>query len=425
MEKIKFSSFELIKRNKVFQNKYITIKDTNKNTFNVFGLIEDDCALIFENYKKFVRPFDLGKAPLIRVGFIENDIILFDIQHIIFDGLSVSLIHRDYKSNELKNKPEFNENEIGKLSKIIKQDTAKIINEYIEKNGINKVAFFIIIYGYIMSKYSGQSTIYTSILNTNRNNMTTKNLIGLLEDIKPLLIKYDNEINHTFLYNIKQNMKILNDVCINHDTSYYELSQSMKLLDMNNPREKINYKVIWRFLNISIFFNSSNEIDYLPTEEKVKIFETFNYNDFKYKFNTFYHNQFREIVSCHSKKYAVINGGAFLPIDPKYPKERIKYMINKVKAKLVLKYITYKENDEKGETYLIAYYIYIKNIEISEIVDYLRRKLPVKEDIVKKEYYKPLNEIEENLCIILSEIFKVDVKEIGRTDDFIELGGIS
>ncbi|OUM65781.1 hypothetical protein PIROE2DRAFT_59767 [Piromyces sp. E2] len=256
MEKLKFSLFELIKRNKVFQSKYITIKDTDKNTFNVFGLIEDDCTLKFENYtynncKKFVRPFDLGKAPLIRVGFIENDIILFDIHHIIFDGLSVSLVHRElnnyyynkipngnpiqfsdyaidfrntlkrknlndqiefykkmfnnnknynilnfpkkdtsYKSNELKNKPEFNENEIGKLSKIIKQDTAKIINKYIEKNGVNKVAFFISIYGYIMSKYSGQSTIYTSILDTNRNNVTTKNLIGLLEDIKPLLIKY-------------------------------------------------------------------------------------------------------------------------------------------------------------------------------------------------------------------------------------------
>ncbi|KAL6592514.1 acetyl-CoA synthetase-like protein [Neocallimastix californiae] len=40
-------------------------------------------------------------------------------------------------------------------------------------------------------------------------------------------------------------------------------------------------------------------------------------------------------------------GGTFLPVDLEYPEERIKYMIEEVGAKVVLKYITNGENNKK------------------------------------------------------------------------------
>ncbi|HYE55002.1 MAG TPA: amino acid adenylation domain-containing protein [Chitinophagaceae bacterium] len=50
--------------------------------------------------KAFVRPFDLGKAPLLRAGLIriaENDhILMIDMHHIITDGVSQGILFKDF-----------------------------------------------------------------------------------------------------------------------------------------------------------------------------------------------------------------------------------------------------------------------------------------------------------------------------------------
>lgn len=51
-------------------------------------------------FNAFVRPFDLSRAPLLRVGFIRlNDkkhILMYDMHHIIADGLSVSILMKEF-----------------------------------------------------------------------------------------------------------------------------------------------------------------------------------------------------------------------------------------------------------------------------------------------------------------------------------------
>lgn len=46
--------------------------------------------------KEFVRPFDLGKAPLVRIKVVKarngNDLLFFDMHHIISDGMSINII---------------------------------------------------------------------------------------------------------------------------------------------------------------------------------------------------------------------------------------------------------------------------------------------------------------------------------------------
>jgi len=48
----------------------------------------------------FIRPFDLSKAPLLRVGLInreqERHILLFDMHHIISDGVSMEILRREF-----------------------------------------------------------------------------------------------------------------------------------------------------------------------------------------------------------------------------------------------------------------------------------------------------------------------------------------
>lgn len=57
--------------------------------------MEDTSISLDEIMKNFVKPFDLSKAPLLHVGFVKNKdkyLLLFDIHHIICDGMSLSLL---------------------------------------------------------------------------------------------------------------------------------------------------------------------------------------------------------------------------------------------------------------------------------------------------------------------------------------------
>ncbi|WP_432401628.1 non-ribosomal peptide synthase/polyketide synthase [Wukongibacter sp. M2B1] len=49
--------------------------------------------------KKFVKPFDLSKAPLLRITLVKLDnqhLLLFDMHHIISDGVSMSILLREF-----------------------------------------------------------------------------------------------------------------------------------------------------------------------------------------------------------------------------------------------------------------------------------------------------------------------------------------
>ena len=60
--------------------------------------------------REFIRPFDLGKAPLLRAGLIktgkESSLLMFDMHHIISDGVSMEILIREfsalYEGKELK-----------------------------------------------------------------------------------------------------------------------------------------------------------------------------------------------------------------------------------------------------------------------------------------------------------------------------------
>ncbi|OUM56381.1 hypothetical protein PIROE2DRAFT_19030, partial [Piromyces sp. E2] len=89
IEKIKEAFEALFLENDILRTKYYG-KEVNGRT-EIYGIVDDECQLKFENYtyknaNSFVRPFDLSSAPLIRVGFIGSDVLMFDMHHIITDG---------------------------------------------------------------------------------------------------------------------------------------------------------------------------------------------------------------------------------------------------------------------------------------------------------------------------------------------------
>ncbi|ORX75150.1 acetyl-CoA synthetase-like protein [Anaeromyces robustus] len=516
IEKIKEGFNQIFQNQEIFRTKYYSKEVNGKE--EIYGFIDDECNLEFEEYtydnaSTFIRPFDLSKAPLIRIGFIGNDYLLIDTHHIISDGAGSLIImnelnkyynegniseleiqYSDYaidmkekqdngiydkqiefyrkifnaeyeiakipvkeKDNKLENDNNFNMNNL--CSKIIDKSTSDMINKFIKKNGISKTSFFLTIYGFVLSKYSGQDIIYTSVINANRSNHYVENMVGMFVSTLPILLKYNKE-NESFIDTIKENMNTLIEIFNNQNISSAELNKILKLkkinnlfvfqpkisnnenksneneifdneeyedvLSMNNENnnninkskfdiefsiiEKENeYLILIQYdnslydneiignltdsyvevvKNINKFENQNIDIEYLPLNEKQMIINKFNSDINVEGCDKFYHEEFSKISrQCPDKCAIVYNdliinykelnemsnslghyirengierndiipiisdcspyyiismvsiskaGGAFLPIDPKLPIERIQFILEEIKPKMIL-----------------------------------------------------------------------------------------
>ncbi|ORX63769.1 acetyl-CoA synthetase-like protein [Anaeromyces robustus] len=548
IERIKMGFKQLFQKQETFRTKYLEKEYNGK--IEICGVIDDECELEFENYtynnyNSFVRPFNLTEAPLIRIGFIDDEVLLIDSHHIIFDGVTMLMIknelnkyyndnemqeleiqisdyaidlyekknngHYDYQMEyykkmfeceyELLNIPKKEKtinkslntatNEIGNLGildKRLDKFTSSSINEYIKKNEISKTAFFLSIYGYVLSKYSGQDVIYSSLLSANRSNHYIENMAGMFLSLQPILLKY-NKDEDTLLDIIKKNMEIIADIYNNRDFSFYELFKSLNLENVNNtfifqPRilmqhtpgdsifdstddksmfsetenpnhfvqNKISrYDIVFSVMdkndyyfisieyntdlydsriindilnsytevikNISNFNSKTTDIEYIPKNEKSKIISKFNKIIGDKEHNEFYHEVFSLIANqnpdkcaityndikisysdldkmtnslayylrksgvtrndvipiiCDRSPFYIIGtlgiskaGGAYLPVDKKLPIDRIQYILEEVKPKIILhcnaKEIIDKLIDGKSNMYDLAYHDYSMN----------------------------------------------------------------
>ncbi|OUM58757.1 hypothetical protein PIROE2DRAFT_15885, partial [Piromyces sp. E2] len=529
IEKLKEGLLHLFREQEILRSKYY--EKENNGKFEIYGYIDDECMLEFEEYdsiesaKSFVRPFDLSKAPLIRVGFINNEILLIDLHHIISDGTTNLIIlneinkyyndgsiekldiqFKDYaidikekkdngyydeeiefyqnmfdcgydllkipKKNQIMDNDEnSNVYEKNNLTREIDENVCKKINEYIKLNGISKTAFFLSIYGFILSKYSGQDKIYTSVISSNRNNHYVENMIGMFVGTQPLLLNYEND-DYSLVETIKSNMNTLIDIYDHQNLSFSELIAELNLKrinnafvyqpksvvqgdmnkftiinnnDINHSMNIINFEknndnsntskfelsfyvvedkdyysisieynsyiydsfminnILDSYIevigNLDQFHNKIYDIEYIPSSEKTKILSEFNKNSSPYEDVKFYHEEFSEVAKIYSDRCAVIfngqeftykmidemsnslahflrengiqrndvvplicdrsiyyivgfigilkSGGAYLTVDPEFPRERIEYMMNEVNAKVYLKYIEEAEKNKK------------------------------------------------------------------------------
>eukprot|EP00833_Pecoramyces_ruminatium_P001162 jgi/Orpsp1_1/1175194/evm.model.c7180000052964.1 len=263
------------------------------------------------------------------------------------------------------------------ISRIINKKLSNKIDEYVKCNNISKTSFFLSIYGYVLSKYSGQNNIYSSIISANRNSHYTENMIGMFVSTQPILLKYGEE-NIAFSDIIKDNMNKLIEIYNNQEISFSELISKLNLK---------NYVEIIK--NIESFRNDIYKIEYISKEEKENIIEKFNEDSNKRDGENYYFEKFQEISEIYPEKNAIIYndikysygelnkmsnslayylrnnigtnrndiipiicdrtpyyiistlaiskaGGAFLPIDVKLPIDRIKFILQEVKPKIIL-----------------------------------------------------------------------------------------
>ena len=217
----------------------------------LIGVYDNDVELVFEQYdkkdiNKFVRPFNLSKAPLVRVGVTENE-ILFDMHHIVADGETLNIIlkgileeyegrnvcdepltyadyadffyhqdmtvHKDYFIEQLKCDFEsvmlpVTKKPVGKgCSKVyqISESTMSIAKNYARKHNMTDTMVFWGAYGILLSKYSGNSNVLSSIVLKNRIYADTKDMAGMFVNTLPVHMNISGSVSE-YMQRTKQQL---------------------------------------------------------------------------------------------------------------------------------------------------------------------------------------------------------------------------
>ena len=248
---------------------------------------------IDEIMTEFIRPFDLAKAPLLRVELVYLDdkvILLFDMHHIISDGLSLSIFsaelcrlyngdslleniiqytdfaeweYKNFKENSMREskafwinqfsdnipvlnlptdyiRPSMQSFEGSKVYKTISSDLAERISSLAKKLDVSNYMFFLSCYYVLLSKYTNQEDIVIGSPVIGRHKEELLNMIGVFVNSLPLKNHIDSSMSfYEFLKIVKTNFitslmhqsypfdELVNNLNITRDTSRNPLFDTM------------------------------------------------------------------------------------------------------------------------------------------------------------------------------------------------------
>lgn len=191
--------------------------------------------------KEFVKPHNLMKAPLFRIGVVEtekNIYLMLDFHHLIFDGASLNIFmnqlkevyegneieaetytYFDYVDDEIKaeNSEEYNnaekffENMLrnfesaseitpdlrgqaddGKLSEVAIPFDIKKAESFCSKNSITPAQLFLAGSFYTVSRFVNNRNVYLSTISNGRSDMRLTNCFGMFVKTLPLGIEVED-----------------------------------------------------------------------------------------------------------------------------------------------------------------------------------------------------------------------------------------
>jgi FkbH-like protein len=233
---------------RVHENPDFSIVYLEKNDNDEAALPRDDAKDLIES---FIRPFDLAKAPLMRVQLVrfapQKHLVLFDIHHIITDGAStaffwqeffklyngkslppLTLHYKDYcqwendyfASGALKQQEEYWLDTFSTeppplglpldferprvpgfegrtIHLTIPADTVEQLDRIARENQVTMNILFLAVYTLLLSKYSGQQDIVVGSIVAGRRHPDLEKIIGLFGNYLP--IRNTVEPEHTFV----------------------------------------------------------------------------------------------------------------------------------------------------------------------------------------------------------------------------------
>ena len=232
-------------------------------------------------FKKFIKPFDLSKAPLLRakVQLLQNKkaLLMVDMHHIISDGTSISILlnelckiyndeelkdsnleYKDYavwECNKLKNngfeeaekywvnqfksdipvldmptnypRPTVQNFEGQKVYSNISKETTDKINSLANSLGVTPYMLLLSAYYILLYKYTSQDDIIVGSPIVNRTNFEFYSIIGMFVNSLPMRAKIDSNLSFVDFVNTVKN------ICLENykyqDYPFDELVSKLKL----------------------------------------------------------------------------------------------------------------------------------------------------------------------------------------------------
>jgi len=226
--------------------------------FEVKEVVEND-KTIDDMIKEFVKPFDLTKAPLVRASLVslkDEVLLLFDMHHIISDGLSLSILttelcklyngdelaenkiqyvdyaeweYKNLKENNMKESKDFWINQFkddipvlnmptdyvrpavqsfegAKVYKTIPKDLTEKINSLARKLDVSNYMLLLACYYVLLSKYTNQEDIVVGSPVIGRDKEELLNIMGVFVNSLALKNHIDSSMSfYEFLNNVKSN----------------------------------------------------------------------------------------------------------------------------------------------------------------------------------------------------------------------------
>ncbi len=200
-----------------------------------FGVQDENAELVFEEadcMETFVRPFDLGKAPLFRAAFFNGGMGL-DVHHIVCDGDSMELLLGQIFGEELSEEsvsygdyadffwqrlesggfsehavyfkrlidsavaspalPEISSSRSGGnlFTAAVDHHVTKAAERYAADHGLTKTGLYFGAFGLLLAKYANQEDFVTSIILSNRGHFETSRTVGMFVNTIPYCFHVD------------------------------------------------------------------------------------------------------------------------------------------------------------------------------------------------------------------------------------------
>ncbi|ORX82208.1 acetyl-CoA synthetase-like protein, partial [Anaeromyces robustus] len=249
VEKLENAFNKMLKRHNILSTLFIPKEIEGMK--QLYGKVNENASIkiehyTVENYKSFIRPYDISKDVLIRVGLIDNLILMISMNHLITDGYSSNILMKElftiYNDNSLGELPiqygdfsvyynklvatrdfteeidyfknifgeEYSFDVLPKKLNVKRSDnnnrenkfnakeleldnsTYNLVNKITRKYNLSKAAYFLTIYSLVISIFTNKKNIATNFIDSNRKMMNTEKIMGILVKQIPIMVKIEN-----------------------------------------------------------------------------------------------------------------------------------------------------------------------------------------------------------------------------------------
>ncbi|NFI52313.1 amino acid adenylation domain-containing protein [Clostridium botulinum] len=361
-ERIRLTILELVEKHEALRTNFeltengIIQKICNMEDlrFDIEEIEINSTTNIEEDLRSFIRPFNLSKAPLLRVGIAkleeEKSIIVFDVHHIVSDGVSIQILVKEFMSiysgieksqmkiqykdyviwhNKKQLSKEYKKQEEYWLSTFKEKVSAlnlptdysrplkptfngdeinfKLNNEEIYKlrqiaRESNTTMYTVLLSGFniLLSKYTGSRDIIVGTPVAGRNHVDLNNIIGMF--VNNLVIKSDVNPKVSYKEYLNQLKNTMIDAYENQEYQYDQLVEKVEfdrefcnssIFNVMFIMQNMNHtKLHIEGVNVREYELKNNKAKFDLTltafEENDKIFFTLNFATELYKKETIY-----------------------------------------------------------------------------------------------------------------------------------------